>query len=74
MELSNFKIENDDLSINDFMFIYETGADPVDQIVQTTVLAYIRQNIGGMTPNELVDHLSQYGDAFQHHVTNFFEK
>ena len=72
MQMSNFKIENDDLTINEFMSVYEYDADPIDEIIKVVVLVYIRKNLGEMRPNEIVDSLSQYGDGFAHHVTEFF--
>ena len=73
MEMSNFVIEGDDLSINDFMCLYGTGGDPIDEIIQVIVKTYIRKNLGEMTPNEIIGHLSEYGDSFNHHVNTFFQ-
>ena len=73
MEMSNFAIEGDELSINDFMCLYETDGDPIDEIIQVTVQTYIRKFLGEMTPKEIVSHLSEYGDGFKYHVRYFFE-
>ncbi len=73
LKISSFKIENDDLTINEFMSLYNSYKDPIDEIIKVTVLTYIRNNIGEMRPKEIIDNLSQYGDSFEFYVTNFFE-
>ena len=73
MEMSNFTIENDDLTINQLMSMYEYDADPIDEIIKVAVLVYIRQKLGEMRPNEIVNSLSQYGGGFEHHVNEFFK-
>ena len=55
------------------MCLYGTGGDPIDEIIQVTVKTYIRKNLGEMTPNEIIGHLSEYGDGFNHHVNTFFQ-
>lgn len=72
MKMSNFEIENDDLTINEFMEIYDNRGDPVDEIIKVIVKTYIRKYLGKESPKEIISTLSQYGVSFEYHINEFF--
>ena len=66
-------IDDCEMSIKDFIDAYSYDADPIFELARVATQYYVKENIGQMTANEIVSHLSQHGDTFEYHVRKIFD-